>query len=286
MAVALTDYIFTENATKSGKVPLSDALALGGGGIVATFADFEAETPARTITTDTLKDWYWVDTANRSLSIGEGTAILGADVVSFGHNANNGTTIGRLTAMGSSAMAGATGLDSTAFGFNALLNNEGDNCAAFGDIAGRNNTGVGLTAVGRSCARDQSGLELTAYGFNAGALNSGDNCTLIGRSAGVNNDADDCIFIGDRVAGVNNAFSNCVVIGVSVSPTMANQVRLGNTSTEQIRIDGILKGPYVTTASLPAAAGWSGGTVVTSDNGPVWCNNLNWRRVSDNAIVA
>ena len=132
---------------------------------------------------------------------------------------------------------GFAGLNSTAWGSNAL----------------RINTGYYNTAVGTSALNSSTGNYNTALG--ASALNSnstGGSNTALGNQAGYNagvvlNTNSNSVFIGRDANTSVNALTNVIVIGYQAQATVSNQVVLGNTSITSFLTTGAFSNPAAVT---------------------------------------
>ena len=136
-----------------------------------------------------------------------------------------------------------TGSRNTAFGMNALFDNEtGSNNTAIGPFAlGNNKTGKGNTAIGSSSMiLNNSGNYNTAVGYealksvNESPFHTGDYNTAIGYQAlGNNKSGSKNVAIGNGALGNNSSGSNNIAIGNGACgnvTTGSNKVCIGNGS--------------------------------------------------------
>ena len=146
-----------------------------------------------------------------------------------------------------------TGTNNTIIGSEPLAAMTTSNNTRLGQRAGRGSTGSSTTMIGAQSGEGASaGAEVTLYGFHAGNAGPGSYSTAIGpralaanQSGGTSNTGvghragetlttgDQCVFIGDTADGTATD-GNQIAIGYDANTDAANQVRLGNTSIDDI----------------------------------------------------
>lgn len=207
----------------------------------------------------------------------------GNDNTAVGFNAGFNVETSFNTAVGSNCLANATtGTQNTAVGAaSSQLITTGNNNASlgynagFGITTGSNNVAIGMeagqvigagnfnTLIGMQCGKNTTASNNVCIGFQSlfNATSAGDNAA-IGTNAGrsITTGGANC-FIGTNAGNSGSqkvdAF-NTTVIGQGTFSDADNQVVIGNTSVEQTRLRGILRGSVYTAATIPIAASTAG----------------------------
>lgn len=242
--------------------------------------------------------------AAQAVAIGFTAQALGADSIAIGENtfARSAQSV----VIGSDAQTAAAATATVTIGENASTNNAtASNSIAIGNAA--TSSADECVGIGRQCLA--GGTFCIAIGTQAdarttGAIAIGVNSTVSSGLAGgiaIGNAADGRrgIAIGASASSFNGGVGTNVAIGPNVVVNATDSVHIGTSNTNKFVYSSTgvmsLTGtgamyllPSYTVAGLPTAANNGGFIYVTNESGgavPAFSDGVNWRRVTDRAIV-
>lgn len=203
--------------------------------------------------------------------------------------------------LGVGALALATGFQNVALGYGS---NQVANAAADNTSVGYQSLKVVTTGASNSVLGSQAGVAVTSgannalLGYRAGlVLTSGNANTLLGSQAGVNITTGSLNVVAGYLSQLGSAAdNNSIVLGANVVGLGSNTAIIGDANITRTYLQGIVQGPGVIVANLPApVAGRYARAIVTDANAtltagigavvaggganivPVFTNGVDWR---------
>ncbi|MAI24005.1 MAG: hypothetical protein CL828_08105, partial [Crocinitomicaceae bacterium] len=225
---------------------------------------------------------------NMNVGAGGGSGIFntafGEDALNAPLNASNHST-----AVGYSALEDNQGEGNTALGSYALQSNEsGTGNVAIGYNAGKFSTGSENTAVGTDAAKGNTGFLNTVLGYNALEYpGSGSGNTAVGHSAlwdntsGSKNVAVGLLALSGNEYGKENVgigyganvsgggLENAIAIGYNATVTASNTIQLGNSSITTVKTSGTIEAGGLQIAAIARTAtsdGSGDGTIASGSS--------------------
>jgi hypothetical protein len=273
--------LVSKATTGTGNVVLSASPTITGTLTAATI------TTSADATINTVKVGLGTGSGNiYNLAVGQGVLGLntsGSDNLGFGTNAlRDNTTGSNNSAFGSSVLIKNNGSYNTGFARGALAENTtgGYNTAvgsfsASNNISGSENTAIGFNSLSANTTASYNvGIGgLAGYGLTSGGDNvvvghdafekatTGIRNIVLGRQAAkflangtTSLNPSNSIYIGYQTLGNTSTESNAIVIGNQGQSLGSNTTVIGNSSTTQTKVFGVIQSTTYTVGTLPSAS--------------------------------